>query len=450
MINLSFVIIWSDLEVVTFAGKHSNMRRIFYFLSVVFVTSAGFLCTPAGRSVILTSPEDRLRTDLTMLASDEFEGRAVGTAGEMKAGAYIAARFEFIGLQPKGDSSWFQKFTFIPHAPAQIHHQGDSASLGMALVKEIKGRNVIGYVDNGAEHTVVVGAHYDHLGMGDENSLWTGEKAIHNGADDNASGVSALIEIARWLASKPEGTKGNNYLIIAFSGEEKGLWGSNYFTKNPTIDLKKVNYMLNMDMVGRLNAEKSLAINGVGTSPEWMKVLPEIKTNGLKLVTSESGVGPSDHTSFYLADIPALHFFTGQHEDYHKPTDDAEKVNYAGIVEVTAFIEQVILKLNGQGKIGFTKTKDANPSASDFKVTLGVVPDYLYSGKGLRIDGTKEGKPGAKAGLIKGDVIIKMGEFDIEDIYGYMEALGKFSKGESTTIVVEREGSRITLPVTWE
>jgi hypothetical protein len=368
----------------------------------------------------------------------------------MKAGAYIAARFELIGLQPKGDSSWFQKFAFVPHAPAQIHHQGDSASLGMALVKEIKGRNVIGYVDNGAEYTVVVGAHYDHLGMGDENSLWTGEKAIHNGADDNASGVSSLIEIARWLASKPEGTKGNNFLIIAFSGEEKGLWGSNYFTKNPTIDLKKVNYMLNMDMVGRLNAEKSLAVNGVGTSPEWMKVLPEIKSNGLKLVTSESGVGPSDHTSFYLADIPALHFFTGQHEDYHKPTDDAEKVNYAGIVEVTNFIEEVILQLNSKGKIAFTKTKDATPSASDFKVTLGVVPDYLYSGKGLRIDGTKEGKPGAKAGLIKGDVIIKLGDYNIEDIYGYMEALGKFSKGESTTMVVEREGTAITLPVTWE
>lgn len=426
------------------------MKRVFFFLSVIFISTAGFLCTPARKFTLLTSPEDRIRTDLTTLASDEFEGRAVGTSGEMKAGAYLASRFEFIGLQPKGDSSWFQKFTFIPHSPAQIHHQGDSASLGMALVKEIKGRNVIGYIDNNAPNTVVIGAHYDHLGMGDENSLWTGEKAIHNGADDNASGVSSLIEIARWLTERPAGTMNNNYLIIAFSGEEKGLWGSNHFTKNPTIDMKKVNYMLNMDMVGRLNAEKSLAVNGVGTSPDWMKVLPEIKTNGLKLVTSESGVGPSDHTSFYLSDIPALHFFTGQHEDYHKPTDDAEKVNYGGIVEVTAFIEQIIFKMDGKGKLAFTKTKDATPSASDFKVTLGVVPDYLYSGKGLRIDGAKEGKPGAKAGLIKGDVIIKLGDYEVADIYAYMEALGKFSKGESTTMVVEREGQTLTLPVTWE
>ena len=426
------------------------MKRISFLLSVIFLTTAGFLCKPAGKYGKVLSSEQRLRVDLTKLASDEFEGRAVGTAGEIKAGAYIAARFESIGLTPKGDSSWFQKFTFIPHAPAQVHQKGDSASLGMALVKEIRGRNVIGFIDNRAVNTVVIGAHYDHLGMGDENSLWTGEKAIHNGADDNASGISSLIEIARWLSTKPEGTTSNNYLIIAFSGEEKGLWGSNHFTKNPTIDLKKVIYMLNMDMVGRLNAEKALAINGVGTSPAWMKVLPEIKTDGIKLVTSESGVGPSDHTSFYLSDIPALHFFTGQHEDYHKPTDDADKVNYSGMVEVTEFISQIILKLNSQGKLEFTKTKDATPSSADFKVTLGVVPDYLYSGKGLRIDGTKEGKPGSKAGLIKGDVIIKLGDFDIEDIYGYMDALGKFSKGESTTMMVERAGQTLTLPVTWE
>lgn len=388
--------------------------------------------------------------NLSVLAGDSFEGRAVGTSGEMKAGMFIAGKFQAIGLQPKGDSTWFQKFTFVPHAPAQVHHTGDSASLGMALVKEINGRNVLGYIDNGAENTVIIGAHYDHLGMGDENSLWTGPKAIHNGADDNASGVSALIELATWLAAKPSGTTSNNYLIMAFSGEEKGLWGSNYFCKNPLIDLKKVNYMLNMDMVGRLNAEKALAINAVGTSPTWMKVLPDINVDGIKIITSESGVGASDHTSFYNVDIPALHFFTGQHEDYHKPSDDAEKVNYAGMVSVVKYIQQVILKMDKQGKIEFTRTKDATPSSADFKVTLGVMPDYMYSGVGLRIDGTKDGKPGAKAGLLKGDTVIKLGEYEVGDIYQYMEALGKFSKGETTEMVIEREGQKMTLSVTWE
>lgn len=423
--------------------------RIFISLSLLIITS-GFVCNGGKELAGLSSAEGRIRMNLSVLADDSFEGRAVGSAGEMKAGAFIAGKFQTAGLEPKGDSSWFQKFTFVPHAPAQVHHVGDSAALGMALVKEITGRNVIGYINNKASQTIIIGAHYDHLGMGDENSLWTGPKAIHNGADDNGSGVSALIEIASWLTGKPNGTTGNNYLIIAFSGEEKGLWGSNYFTKNPTIDLKNVNYMLNMDMVGRLNAEKSLAINGTGTSPEFAPVLNSISVDGIKMIASESGVGPSDHTSFYLMDIPVLHFFTGQHEDYHKPTDDAEKINYPGIVSVVKYMQEVIKKLDGKGKIGFTKTKDATPSSADFKVTLGVIPDYLYNGPGLRIDGAKDGKPGAKAGLIKGDIILRLGEFEIADIYGYMEALGKFSKGESTTIGVERDGKKIELPVTWE
>ena len=209
--------------------------------------------------------------------------------------------------------------------------------------------------------------------------------------------------------------------------------------------------MINMDMVGRLNKERTLAINGVGTSPSWMPVINGISVDSLVIVTSESGMGASDHTSFYLTDIPAIHFFTGQHEDYHKPTDDFEgKINVKGMASVTNYIQHVIVAMDDEAKPAFTKTKDASPSASDFKVTLGVMPDYLYSGKGLRIDGCKDGKPGSKAGLLKGDTIMKLGDFDIEDIYGYMEALGKFEKGQSTTMMVEREGKSIELKVTWE
>ena len=170
---------------------------------------------------------------MATLANDFMEGRGTGTVGEQKAAEYIARDFQRFKLQPKGDSSWYQSFTFVPHGAAQIHHKGDSASLGMALVKEISGKNVIGYIDNKAATTVVIGAHYDHLGMGDENSLWTGPKAIHNGADDNASGVSVMLELAYWLSKHPKETRGNNDLFIGFSGEEKGLLGSNHFTKNP-------------------------------------------------------------------------------------------------------------------------------------------------------------------------------------------------------------------------
>ncbi len=426
------------------------MKKITYiFLLSALVFNSAFLCTNR-RHIQAMREQVGTKADITYLASDALEGRGVGTAGERLAGNYIAQRFAAIGLQPKGDSAWFQTFKFVPHNAMQIHHTGDSASMGMALVKEITGRNVIAFLDNKAATTVVIGAHYDHLGWGDENSLWTGTRAIHNGADDNASGTSALIDLAAWLAKKPKGTTANNYLFIAFSGEEKGLWGSNQFTKNPTIPLSTINYMLNMDMVGRLNAEKKLAINGVGTSPEWMLQLPNIKVDDIQIVTSESGVGPSDHTSFYLNDIPALHFFTGQHEDYHKPTDDVEKINFEGLASVIKYMQTLILKLNDKGKLTFTKTKDATPSSADFKLTLGVVPDYLYNEKGLRIDGTKDGRPGQKAGLVKGDIIMKMGDYEIADIYAYMEALAKFEKGQTTPIVIIRDGTEMTLTVLWE
>lgn len=417
--------------------RRMNFKRLSLFMLSILLTSALYAQRFSKKTI---------QRDVRFLSSDALEGRGVGTPGEQAAALWIVKSFEKSGLKPKGDSAWFQTFSFVPHGAIQVHGSGDSAKLGMQLVKEHFTRNVIGYIDNGKPHTVIIGAHYDHLGMGDENSLFTGGRAIHNGADDNASGVAGMLALAQWLASA-DAPKGHNYLFIAFSGEEKGLWGSNYFTKHPTIDLSTVSYMLNLDMVGRLNAEKSLAINGVGTSPHWMNTLPNIQRDGIKIVTSESGVGASDHTSFYLVDLPVLHFFTGQHEDYHKPTDDANKVNYKGLCSVNYFISDVIKALDDKGKLAFSKTKDSTPSAQDFKVTLGVMPDYLYSGKGLRIDGTKEGRPGEKAGLKKGDTILKLGDYEIGDIYQYMEALGKMDKGQRVPMLVERDGKTITLMV---
>jgi hypothetical protein len=284
---------------------------------------------------------------------------------------------------------------------------------------------------------VVIGAHYDHLGLGGESSLYRGEKQVHNGADDNASGTASLIEIARAL--KSSNNKHNNYLIIAFSGEEKGLLGSNYFVKHPTIDMKKVNYMLNMDMVGRLKPEeKVLIVNGTGTSSAWNTVL-DSTVGDIRIKKTESGVGPSDQTSFYLDSIPAIHFFSGTHSDYHKPSDDEDKINYDGQVAVQKIILSVIDRLDKRGKINYLKTKnESNDDAPRFKVTLGVVPDYAFEGEGMKIDGVSEGRPAAKAGLMKGDIVYQLGEYKVTDMMTYMKALGKFKKGETTKVRVKR------------
>lgn len=302
---------------------------------------------------------------------------------------------------------------------------------------EKKGHNVIGYIDNKAASTVVLGAHYDHLGYGGESSLYRGAPAIHHGADDNASGDAALLEIARRLKSSND--KHNNYLIMAFSGEEKGLLGSNYFVKHPTIDLKKVNYMLNMDMVGRMKPdEKSLIINGTGTSSAWKTVI-DTEMDGIKITQKESGIGPSDQTSFYLDSIPVLFFWTGTHSDYHKPSDTEDKINYDGELATTKIILELIDKLDKKGKINFVKTKDENnEDAPRFKVTLGVVPDYAFEGEGMRIDGISEGKPASKAGLQKGDIVLQLGEHKVTDMMTYMKALGKFTKGDTTKVKVKR------------
>ncbi len=226
---------------------------------------------------------------------------------------------------------------YVSKDAAKKYFQDKTATLNIKLRTEITekkriGHNVIGYIDNKAATTVILGAHFDHLGYGEDGNsmLRTGEKLIHNGADDNASGTAALIELARIL--KTSKAKNHNYLFIAFSGEEMGLFGSKYFTEHPTIDLATVSYMLNMDMVGRLNdSTKVLTVGGYGTSPQWASVInPQDKKIPFVIKIDSSGTGPSDHTSFYRKDIPVLFFFTGQHRDYHRPTDDADKINYFG------------------------------------------------------------------------------------------------------------------------
>lgn len=400
------------------------MRYLLIIFSFVIISCGG------NRKVMIS-----MLDDVAVLAHDSLQGRLTGTKYERKAADYIATRFKDLRLEPKGENLYFQDFHFQkgsnPHEETVFTTYEESTTR--------TGRNVIGFLDNNAQNTVVIGAHYDHLGMGEIGSLHRGAKAIHNGADDNASGVAIMLHLATVLQDK-SAPKNNNYLFIGFSGEEEGLLGSNYFTKNATIDLNEINYMLNMDMVGRLNEEKVLAVYGTGTSPSWNLTLDK-NTEGLKITKNESGIGPSDHTSFYLSDIPVLHFFTGQHEDYHKPSDEVGKINVAGMELIANYIYNIISAVDSAGKLEFTKTKNESDMVPEFKVTLGVVPDYLFDGEGMRIDGISEDRPAQKAGLKRGDVVKQIGEMEIKDMMSYMQALSKFEKGQTVIVKIERDGN---------
>jgi len=305
--------------------------------------------------------------------------------------------------------------------------------------KKRKGHNVIGYMDNGAANTIIIGAHFDHLGHGEDgNSMLRNDVTqIHNGADDNASGTAALIELARML--KPSKLKANNYLFIAFSGEELGLFGSKYFTEHSTIDLAKTDYMINMDMVGRLSdSSKSLTIGGIGTSPTWSKTLSSIQNKAIVVKYDSSGTGPSDHTSFYRKNIPVLFFFTGLHSDYHRPSDDAQKINYNGELQVIKYVYSVIEKNNKENRLVFTPTRESQTTTARFSVTLGIMPDYTFSGTGIRVDGVSDNRPAQKAGIKTGDIILQLGEHPVNSMEAYMQALGKFKKGEITKVKFKR------------
>lgn len=407
------------------------MRTIIGMLTVLALLSC------KKEAVVAVSMQE----DVAFLASDSLQGRATGTTYEQQAADYLAKRYKDMGLEPKGDTDYFQRFSFTPSNDPHQETTFDS----IAKDGTITGTNVIGYLNNNAPHTVIIGAHYDHLGMGGEGSLYREGRAVHNGADDNASGVAVMLNLIKRLQDTT--ITSNNYLFIAFSGEELGLLGSNYFVKHPTIDLNSATYMINMDMVGRLNQEKALAVYGVGTSPVFKQTLFANNKDRFQVAENESGVGPSDHTSFYLMDIPVLHFFTGQHEDYHKPGDDADKLNYQGMQAISDYIFDIVGDLSGQGDLAFRKTKNESEEVPRFKVALGVVPDYLYNGEGMRIDGVSEDKPAQKAGLQKGDIVVKLGDSLVTDMMSYMRALSSFEEGQKTNVAVKRANDTLTVEV---
>lgn len=305
-------------------------------------------------------------------------------------------------------------------------------------VSKRTGTNVVGYIDNKAPYTIVIGAHFDHLGHGeDHNSLAPDSKSVHHGADDNASGTAAMLELAHQF--KGARFSKNNYLFVAFSGEELGLFGSKYFTEHSTVDPATFNYMINMDMVGRLDENKGLQIGGIGTSPVWPALMPQTAPEGLRLTYDSSGTGPSDHTSFYHKNVPVLFFFTGTHPDYHKPSDDADKINYEGEIRVIKMVYNIVEKTNEMPRLTFTKTRELQTgSSARFTVTLGIMPDYTYQKAGVRVDAVSEGKPAQKAGLAVNDIIVGLGKMAVSNLEEYMKALSTFKKGDSTTVKIRR------------
>ena len=272
-----------------------------------------FLAFNAFAQVPYPTPAN-LSRHIEYLASDKMKGRGTGSRQNLKAARYVARQFKKYHLAPKGTQGYFQPFT------ARVRRVVVPDSLRET-------QNVLGFLDNGATHTVVIGAHFDHLGLGTQGSSKAEkpEGQIHNGADDNASGVAGLLELARYFAEN--GMKEPcNFLFIAFGAEELGLQGSRYFVEHPTLPLDRINFMTNMDMIGRYNPERGVGIGGYGTSAAWPGIFEGVKSE-VKFFTDRAGSGGSDHGSFYAKKIPVLFFHTGGHDDYHKPTDDADKID---------------------------------------------------------------------------------------------------------------------------
>jgi len=304
-----------------------------------------------------------------------------------------------------------------------------------------------------AQQYVVIGAHYDHLGLGGTESLAQNpEGQIHHGADDNASGTSALLELARVLAAQKSALK-RSVIFIAFSGEEEGLLGSGAYTKNPAVPLASIVAMINMDMVGRLR-DRKLVVGGAATSPEWKALLEKLDGSlgdrAFKLTLQDDGFGPSDHQSFYVRDIPVLFFFTGSHDDYHKPSDTADKINNDGVRDVAEFVREITIKLSNESeRIAFSRVQhQTQPAGRGFRVYLGTVPNYSDQVDGLKLDGVRPASPAEKGGLRAGDVIIKLGNMAIKNVYDYTYALGELRPGQEVEVVIRRDGKEATLKIT--
>ncbi len=407
-----------------------------------------------ARGVIFISEQDdfhrdslsRLRHDLNFLDAGIA---AVAISRESARAILTSAGTPLADLEKK-----------IKDSAAPVSLDGVTLEFKTDVVKvNSTSANVVGVLPGSdpslSKQYVVIGAHYDHLGLGGTESLAQNpEGQIHHGADDNASGTSAVLELARVLSGQRALLK-RSVIFIAFSGEEEGLLGSGAYTRNPGAPLSSTVAMINMDMIGRLR-ENKLVIGGAGTSPAWKPLIEKLNgsspDHSFKLSLQDDGFGPSDHQSFYVRDIPVLFFFTGSHDDYHKPTDTAEKINTEGVRQIAEFVLEIAVSIaNEPERVAFSKVqRQSQPTGSGFRVYLGTVPNYSDQADGLKLDGVRSGSPAERAGLRAGDVIVRLGATAVKNVYDYTYALGELRPGQEVDVVIRREGKETTLKVTPE
>jgi hypothetical protein len=331
---------------------------------------------------------------------------------------------------------------------------GQAVLMSDVIRKEAPAFNVVGVLAGSdrllKNETIVIGAHYDHLGRGGNGSLAQRAGEIHHGADDNASGTAGLLELARLFTSQRPRPK-RTIVFAAFGGEEEGLLGSNYYVNHAVMPLANTVAMINMDMIGRMK-DRKLVIGGVGTAKEWRDIITKGTADNARsfaLTLNEDGYGPSDHSSFYGKQVPVLFFWTGTHVDYHKPTDTWEKINYsdqARVLDLVAYIVREVDSADKRVTYAIAKTEPA-PRTGGFRVYLGTIPNYAESDDGLLIDGVRDDSPAAKAGLKAGDRIVKIGTRDIKNVYDYTYALGEMKGGEEYVIEVVRGKDRLSLKI---
>ena len=332
--------------------------------------------------------------------------------------------------------------------------QNVAISLTTDIVRdETPAYNVAGMLEGSdpllKNEVIIIGAHYDHLGRGGEGSGSLAPRSgdIHHGADDNASGTAGVLELARLFTTQKARPK-RTLVFVAFSGEEEGLLGSNYYVNHPLLPLANTVAMINMDMIGRMKDHR-LIIDGVGTAKEWRDIISADTDKSFQLTLNEDGFCPSDHSSFYAKQLPVLFFWTGTHNDYHKPSDTFDKINYDDEARILEMVARIVNRLDAADKrVTYTTAKsEPAPRSTGFRVYLGTIPNYADTTDGLLLDGVRDDSPAAKAGLKAGDKIVKIGDREIRNVYDYTAALGEMKAGEEYVFEVKRGNEKLSLKV---
>ena len=401
-----------------------------------------------AKALLVVSGSENFKDE--RLARLQYDNMA-GTVGlpiaviSQQALAKLAPEISFAELQKLASAK--QQSTVKPIA-------GPFTVVTDVVRKEVPAYNVVGILEGSdpvaKKETIVIGAHYDHLGRGGSGSLAQTAGEIHHGADDNASGTAGMLELARLFTSQRPRPK-RTIVFIAFGGEEEGLLGSNYYVNHPISLLTNTVAMINMDMIGRMK-DRKLVIGGVGSAKEWRDIINKGTADAnrsFSLTLNEDGFGPSDHSSFYGKQVPVLFFWTGTHVDYHKPSDTFDKINYADEARILDLVAYIVREVDGTEKrLTYTTAKtEATPRTGGFRVYLGTIPNYAESNDGLLIDGVRDDSPAAKAGLKAGDRIVKIGTRDIKNVYDYTYALGEMKAGEEYVVEVVRGTDRLSLKI---